>query len=106
MEQKVQLPKKEEQIINFAISRIDNAIYAFYLWKRLNLSININSVGKELAKKNVKIINKYSPFFHTVLASLPKSFIVDLSIFFDSGKQSENLHLKTILGILKNKIED
>lgn len=75
--------QKEQTLFDIADRRMYSAVKTYHIWKLLNESINIPTVGKEVAEKNVGIINWYGDFFHPLFDSTRTSFIVDLAIFFD-----------------------
>lgn len=78
-----------KELFEVAKRRMFTAVSAYYVWKSLSNSFNVNSKGKAEAEKNVGIINKYQSFFQQTLSSVYKSFVADLSIFFDSDNKYE-----------------
>lgn len=68
--------------------------------------MNINEEGKEKAERNVEILKKYWDFFDTVLNSSYKSFVTDVSIFFDSEKYEDTFSLQKLINIVKEKTTD
>lgn len=78
-----------KELFEVARSRMFTAVNAYYVWKSLSNSFNVNSKGQAEAEKNVGIINKYPNFFQQTLSSVYKSFVADLSIFFDSDNKYE-----------------
>jgi len=95
-----------DQLFRITTNRMYSALNAFYIWKWLNLAININTKGKEFAENNVSIINKYSSFFRQVILSVYKSFVADLAVFFDSGKYQDKFSLSKLLTSIKHKVSE
>lgn len=81
-----------------------SALSSYYVWKWLEQSRNINEVGEENAKRNVEIIKKYSYLLHSVFYMSYKTFVIDLSIFFDSEKYQESYSLNKLIKILDHKL--
>ena len=75
-----------ESAISLASSRMLSAFGAYSMWKWMNQAININnSGGKKEADRNVEIFNTYTMVFGQLIKSTYKSFVADLSIFFDKN---------------------
>lgn len=92
------------EIFDMAEWRMYSALCAFYTWKWLEQAINIHNAGEDTAKRNVGIINNHKYFLRQVFTSSYKSFISDLSIFFDAEKYEDNLTLNKLLKTLENKV--
>ena len=82
-----------------------SAVNAYYIWKYLNIAINVNNKGANIAEKNVVTINEYGYFFNQIFVSTYKSFVIDLSIFFDSGYE-DAFSLKKLLMTLNDKLTE
>jgi len=95
-------------IFNIVRNRMFSALNSFYIWKKINQSINVNEEsGPKLAQENVdQIINKYPNFFQQVLISSYKTFVADLAIFFDSEKHEDSLSIGKLFELLQEKNVD
>lgn len=93
-------------LFRITTDRMYSALSAFYIWKWLNLAINVNTKGKEYAEKNVSTINKQSAFFRQVIVSVYKSFVADISIFFDSEKYQESFSLGKLFVAISHKVSE
>ncbi len=99
-------PEKVENLFRITTDRMFTALQSFTLWKKINMMRNVNEVGKDQADRNVEIFNQNWDFFHTVLDSTYKSFVIDLSIFFDPEKYEETFSLKKLIHVVKEKITE
>lgn len=95
-----------DDLFKAAWSRMYNAVDAYYLWKQLEIAININNKGKAVAEKNVSIMNDYSYLFLPLFPITYKSFIVDLAVFFDQTREDDSFSLKKLVSSLKDKISE
>jgi RNAse (barnase) inhibitor barstar len=95
----------DKKTFNIVRNRMFSALNSFYIWKKIEQSMNIHEEGgSELAQENVdQIINKYRSFFHQIRICSYKTFIVDLAIFFDSEGYEETLSLGKVIKLLENK---
>lgn len=94
------------ELFRITTDRMYSALNAFYIWKWLNLAINTNTKGKEYAEKNVSIINRHSDFFRQIIVSVYKSFVADLSIFFDSEKYQESFSLGKLINVISFNVSE
>ena len=78
-----------KELFEVAKGRMFTAVNAYYVWKSLSNSFNVNNKGRIEAERNVGIINEYRNFFQQTLSSVYKSFVADLSVFFDSDNKYE-----------------
>ncbi len=99
-------PEKVENLFRITTDRMFAAVESFSLWKKINMMRNANEVGKDQAERNVGIFNKNWDVFHTILSSTYKSFVIDLSIFFDSEKFEDTFSLKKLINVVKEKVTD
>jgi len=96
----------DKKLFRLVSGRMFSALSAFYIWKWLNESININVVTREVAEENVEVRKKYPNLFSQLHNSCFKSFVLDLSVFFDAEKYEDNLSLGKLLKVLeKTKTE-
>lgn len=95
-----------KKLFEITTHRMFTAVESFGVWKKMNMMMNINEESKDKAERNVEIFRKYWDFFNTVLNSTYKSFVADLSIFFDSEKYEDTFSLKKLINIVKEKITD
>lgn len=94
-----------DSTISIVTGRMLSALTAYYIWKWLNHSININNAGgEEKANRNVDILNKYNMFFNQVIRSTYKSFVADLWIFFDHNKYEESFSISKLIDSTKDKL--
>ena len=98
--------EKAKKLFGITTNRMFTAIESFCVWKKMNMMMNTNEEGKEKAERNVEILRKYWDFFDTVLNSSYKSFVTDLSIFFDSEKYEDTFSLQKLINIVKEKTTD
>ncbi|HEX9831157.1 MAG TPA: hypothetical protein VGA94_05670 [Thermodesulfobacteriota bacterium] len=96
--------EEKRNLFDITANRMYSALSAFYMWKGLSQAININTAGEEEAKKKVEIMNQYRYFFHQVLVSAYKSFVADLSIFFDREGYKDTFSLGKLLKILEEEL--
>jgi hypothetical protein len=68
------------------------ALRAFCAWESLKEQQAPNVVGKDEARSNFKIIDKFGGFFFPAERSLLVSFSIGLAKFFEDDKQSLNLN--------------
>ncbi len=87
-----------------ASNRMFSALNSFYIWKKFNQSININEDGGEvMAQENLdEIFNKYKYFFQQTLISSYKTFILDLTVFFESEKFEETFSIGKLVKIIED----
>lgn len=97
---------KTKNYFQITTDRMYTAIEAFHLWKRINEMMNVNNVGKEKAERNVEIFRKYWDFFHPVVIASYKSFVIDLSIFFDADKFENTFSLSKLMSAIREKTSD
>lgn len=96
----------DKKLFRLVSSRMFSALSAFYIWKWLNQSINVNEVTREVAEENVEVRKKYPNLFSQLHNSCFKSFVLDLSVFFDAEKYEDNLSISKLLKVLeKTKTE-
>ena len=75
-----------ETAVSLASSRMLSAFGAYTMWKWINQAINVNNTGgREQAERNIAIFNRYTMVFGQLIKSTYKSFVADLSIFFDKN---------------------
>lgn len=98
--------EKAKKLFEITTNRMFTAIESFCVWKKINMMMNINEDSKEKAERNVEIFRKYWDFFDTVINSSYKSFVTDLSIFFDSEKYEDTFSLQKLINIVKEKTSD
>jgi len=98
--------EKAKKLFGITTNRMFTAIESFCVWKKMNMMMNTNEEGKKKAERNVEILRKYWDFFDTVLNSSYKSFVTDLSIFFDSEKYEDTFSLQKLINIIKEKTTD
>lgn len=92
-----------ENIFKIANARMRSAWTAYHIWKWLNQSINENNpIGIEIVNQNLKIINDHGWFFQQTMISTYKSFVVDLSIFFDKD-YGENFSIKRLVNSIESR---
>lgn len=92
-------------LFKIARNRMFSAVNAYYIWKHLNMMINTNNDGIDVAEKNVAVINNYSYFFNQIFPSTYKSFVIDLAIFFDSG-DLDGFSIKRLISAIKDKLSE
>lgn len=92
------------ELFQITTDRMFTALAAFYVWKKMNMLININEDGEERAVRNIEIFRKYWDFFSIVKNSTYKSFVTDLSIFFDPEKYPDTFSLQKLINVIKDKI--
>ncbi len=97
---------KIKKLFQITTDRMFTAIESFHVWKKMSQMMNTQEVGQEQAERNVEIFKKHWDFFHTVQHSTYKSFVTDLSIFFDPEKYEETFSLKKLVNLIKEKISD
>lgn len=100
------IPEKDKKLFEITTKRMFTALESFYVWKKMNMMMNINEEGQEKSERNVEILKKYWDFFDAVLNSTYKSFVIDLSIFFDPEKYDGTFSLKKLTNVIKEKIAD
>lgn len=98
------ISEKDKKLFQITTDRMFTALESFFVWREMSKMININEVGKDKADRNVEILKKYWDFFDAVKNSTYKSFVIDLSIFFDPEKYEETFSLKKLINIVKKKI--
>ncbi len=103
---KIPSDEKAKTLFNITTNRMFTALESFCVWKKMNMMMNVNEDGKDKAERNVEILKKYWDFFDTVLNSTYKSFVTDLSIFFDSEKYEDTFSLKKLINAVKEKTTD
>lgn len=92
-----------EDLLGIASSRMTSAVSAYYIWKHLALKMNTNTAGAEIAERNVKVFNDHKYFFHPLFQTNYKSFVGDLSIFFDKNYQ-DSFSIEKLLLSLDNLV--
>lgn len=98
------MPSSYESLFELAENRMLSALSAYHIWKWLNIAINVHHPnGKGRVDRNLKIINTYKAVFPQIVLSSYKSFVVDLFIFFDSGKY-ESFSLRKLIASMENKL--
>lgn len=94
-----------ESILEVAERRMLSALGGYYVWKYLELAINLNNpIGKEGVERNLKILNLYNAFFWQIRVSTYKSFVADLAIFFDKNGYENTFSLRKLLDSTKSKL--
>jgi|SRR3989344_5222766 len=98
--------EKAKKLFEITTNRMFTAIESFCVWKKMSMMMNTNEEGKDKAERNVEIFRKYWDFFSTVQNGTYKSFVTDLSIFFDSEKYEGTFSLQKLINIVKEKTTD
>ncbi len=98
--------QKIKDLFRLTTDRMFTALESYYLWKKFSQMINVNEVGEVQAKENVAFFQKYWKFFHPVFQSSYKSFVTDLSIFFDASKYDETFSLKKLIEEIKTFVSE
>lgn len=104
-EKKLELLAAESDIFKIVRNRMYSALNSYFIWKTINQLMNINGeAGKIGAQENLDlVINKYKYFFQEIIISSYKTFVIDLSIFFDSDKYDETFSLNKLISIVEKK---
>ena len=98
-------PNNFNSILEIATRRMLSALGGYYIWKYLELSINLNNpIGKEGVDRNLKILNLYNAFFWQIRVSTYKSFVADLAIFFDKNGYENTFSLTKLLDSTRDKL--
>lgn len=82
-----------EELLQQMSGKIHVAHSAYYVWKWLEQARNLNS-GKDIAEKNVEIMNRQRNFFKVALEGSFDLFILNLMIFFG---RDDTLSMKKLL---------
>ncbi len=98
------IDEKAKKLFRITTNRMFTAIESFSVYRKMNVMMNVEEKGKDNAVRNVEVFKKYWDFFHTVLNSTYKSFVIDLSIFFDPEKYENTFSLKKLTDVIKKKI--
>lgn len=92
---------------NIVNDRMLSALSAYYIWKWLNQSININNDGgEERAKYNLAIINRHILVLKQIMISTYKSFVADLAFFFEVREYDDALSIEKLIISIKNISDD
>lgn len=95
-----------ENTLDVVTNRMLSALSAYHIWKWLKQAININNEGGEVVvKRHLEIINRHNAVFLQIMVSTYKSFVADLSIFFDSNSY-ETFSLKKFIKAAKDGNSD
>jgi hypothetical protein len=87
-----------EKLLNLGSDRMLSALGAYHIWKWMELARNINSPGGETTvNRNLAIMNRHGIFFAQLGKSTYKSFVADLSIFFDKDGYDGTFSMKKLL---------
>ena len=98
-------PNNFNSILEVATRRMLSTLGGYYIWKYLELSINLNNpIGKEGVDRNLKILNLYNAFFWQIRVSTYKSFVADLAIFFDKSGYENTFSLTKLLDSTRDKL--
>lgn len=88
-----------------AIDRVMSGANAFFIWKWIDSSINTNNEGgKERAERNAAIFSVYATIFQQIRISMYKTFVTDLSVFFDKNGYDGNFSLDKLIQSTKDKL--
>jgi len=94
-----------EKLLDLGSSRMLSALGAYYMWKWMELARNINSPGgREGVNRNLAIMNRHGIFFAQLGKSTYKSFVADLSIFFDKDGYDDTFSMKKLLASTRDKL--
>lgn len=94
-----------ESILEVATRRMLSVLGGYYIWKYLELAINLNNpIGEQKVNRNLKILNLYNAFFWQIRVSTYKSFVADLAIFFDKNGYENTFSLKKLLDSTRDKL--
>lgn len=94
-----------ETLLNLATNRMHSALSAYYIWKWMSISININHPkGEGFVKRNLDVMNRHIIFFAQVRSSMYKSFVADLAIFFDKDSYDDSFSLKKLIESTQDKL--
>lgn len=90
-------PNKEKYIeivklLKRLSDEMSRTVESYYIWRTLYLVTSIKEVGKELAERNVEILNLYKDFFIPTEESHLHFFIIGVSKFFDPDDGSLSLY--------------
>src|SRR6266404_6259363 len=93
------------KLFTIASNRMYSALNAYFIWKIINQSININEDGgRAKAEENLEfIINKYPYFFQTILQAAYKTFVTDITIFFDAGRYEDSFTIGKLLNVIEQQ---
>ena len=98
---------KFQVLLDRATNRMLSALGAYHIWKWMNVAININQPGgKERTDRNLGIINRHNLFFMQLRDSTYKTFVADLSIFFDKNGYDDVFSLDKLIETTKDKLTD
>ena len=107
---KIEKQKEEDSLTELDIfkivrDRMYSALNSYFIWKIMNQLMNINGeTGKNGAQENLDlVINKYKYFFQEIIISSYKTFILDLSVFFDSDKYDETFSLNKLINLIQKE---
>lgn len=94
-----------ETLLDLGSSRMLSALSAYHMWKWMELARNINSPGgEERVNRNLAIMNRHGIFFAQLGKSTYKSFVADLSIFFDKDGYDGTFSMKKLLASTQDKL--
>lgn len=96
-----------KSLLEVSIRRMHSALSAYYIWKWMDIAINLNNPrGKDYVEENLKIMSRHKDFFMQVKVSTYKSFVADISIFFDKNGYEDSFSLEKLIIATDDKLDE